>query len=75
MDGFANVIVHAGIEADLAILVEGIRRHGQNGNLGVSREGANRSRRLDTVQAGHLHIHQDQGVGVLLGQFECLQAS
>ncbi len=62
------MVVHAGIKAALAILVKGVGSHGQDRGVAVQRIGSDGFGGINTVQVRHLHIHQDQGVAILLGQ-------
>lgn len=67
-----NVVVHTCGETDLTVFVKGI---GEDGGLGIARERADVPRGINAIEIRHLHIHQDQGVPVLAGQFQRLLAA
>ena len=67
------MIVHAGIEAGLAVIAKGIGGHGQHGGVGVLGQAAQGTGGRQTVELRHLHVHQDQVVEVLPGQRQRLQ--
>jgi len=66
------VIVHAGVDASLTILVEGIGGHRQDRRLRVSRKRPDRHGGLNPVQVRHLNVHQYQGVAAPAGEFQRL---
>ena len=68
-DRLAEVAVHAGVEAALAVRVEGRRGQGddRHARASLARLGrAHEARRLEPVHAGHLQVHEDE-VGLELG--------
>jgi hypothetical protein len=68
-DRLRHVVVHPGREARLAILREGVRGHGDDPRAGLLRPFRDDPpRRIQAVELGHLHVHQDDVVR--LG-FEC----
>ena len=63
VDRLGDVIVHAGAQAGLAILVEGIGGHREDWRAGVAGQAADQAGGGEAVEHRHLHVHQDQVVG------------
>ena len=67
--------VHADGEGFLAVFVEGVGRHGDDGDSAAAiRQIADELRRLIAVHVGHLDVHED---GIIIARrvgFECLDA-
>jgi len=63
-----EVVVHAGREALLAILLHGAGGEGQDGDVTVRPHlgRADRTGRLEAVHLGHLTVHEDEIVGCAL---------
>src|SRR5690606_31251067 len=63
-DGFGKVVVHAGLQTALAIAVQRMGRHTDDGHVAAPApllfDGADRLRRLQPVHLGHRHIHQHE---------------
>lgn len=57
-DGFGNMSIHAGIEADLTIAGHGVSRHRDDGKAAAG--GTVGTSRLEAIHDRHLDIHQDQ---------------
>ena len=71
LNGFAQKIVHAGLEAQGAVARRDIRRHGDDGQMGQAPFGlqpAPAARGLMAPQHRHLHVHQDQVKGFTLAE-------
>ena len=64
IDGLGEVVAHACGEAKFAILVHGIRSHGDDGEMGEAGIGADGFGGGDAVHDGHLHVHEDDVVVV-----------
>ena len=62
VDRLRDVVVHAGGEAGVEVGLHRVRRHRDDRQLTRSRVGTQRPRRLQAVELGHLHVHQDGGV-------------
>ena len=58
VDRLGDVVVHAGVEAALALLHRGVRRHRDDRELREPRIRADLRRRLVAVHLGHLQVHQ-----------------
>ena len=60
LEGFRKVIIHAGINGDLSVLIEGIGCHGHDRDPRKLRifQGTYLLGRLIAVHDGHLHIHE-----------------
>ena len=71
IDGFREMVVHACSQAGIAVLVEGIDGHREDGQL-VADALANAPGRFESVQPGHLHVHQRQVIGGRHSQLHCL---
>ena len=70
-DGLAEVAVHAGLEAILAIGIHRVGGHGDDpGTPGAGEGFADAARGLEAVQFGHLDVHEDD---VVLLAFEGLE--
>ncbi len=61
-DGLGEEALEALLTAKGAVLLAGVGGQGDDRRRGVSRELADESGRFDTVQAGHLKIHENQVV-------------
>ena len=61
-DGFGEVVVHAGVEAAFAVAVHGVGGHGDDGELFPAVVGADGAGGFDTVEFGHLDVHEDEVV-------------
>ena len=59
------MVVHPGIEAGLAILGEGVGRHGDDRHRRPPGQGTDLPRGLQALGHRHLHVHQHQVVGGL----------
>src|SRR3546814_873137 len=60
VDGFGDVVVHAGGEAAVAVLFGGAGGHGDDGGVvDVAFEAADLGGGLEAVHAGHLDVHED----------------
>ncbi|MPN58357.1 hypothetical protein SDC9_206061 [bioreactor metagenome] len=68
IDGFGDVLVHAGIHALAAFLGHGMRGHGDDRQARQRRLGTNSPGGLQAIHSGHLQIHQDGIVGRLLAR-------
>ena len=55
---------HPGFQAGAPVIVEGIGGHGQHRRRFAPGQGMDGSRRLQPVHHRHLHIHQDQRIGM-----------
>ena len=64
LKGFAHVVVHTSGQTRFAVAGHGVGRHGHNGQLAQVQAIANGVRGLQTIQHGHLHVHQYQVVGL-----------
>ena len=62
VDRLRDVIVHPGGETRIELGLHRVRRHRDDRHRGEARIGAQRPRRGESVQLGHLHVHQDGGV-------------
>lgn len=60
VDGFGDVVVHAGSQATLAIVLEGKGRQGDDRCMRVFRFLPQQAHRIQAIQDWHLHIHQNQ---------------
>ena len=58
LEGLGHEVVHASIQAALAILRHHAGTHRDDGQLGRAMHASQRPRGLNTVQAGHLQVHQ-----------------
>ena len=67
-------VVHAGSGAGLAILFEGVGGHGQDRHVAAGGQGADGPGGLQAAHVGHLHVHEDQGVGLLARLFQGFHA-
>ena len=74
IDRLGDEVVHARRLAALAILVEGIGGHRQDGQRRAAGQRADGARRLQTVHARHLHIHEDQVVAAATRLLQRLKA-
>ena len=73
-DRLADVVVHAGGEAQLTVAGHGVRRHGGDPRTGRCRPaGTDPTRRLEPVELGHLDVHEHQVVGLRLERRDRLQ--
>ena len=71
-DGLGDVVVHSGREARFAILGQRVRRHGDDAGPLLRRPAlADPARGVETVELGHLHVHQHH---VVRPAFERLQS-
>mmetsp|Transcript_96387 Transcript_96387/g.267836 ORF Transcript_96387/g.267836 Transcript_96387/m.267836 type:complete len:597 (+) Transcript_96387:999-2789(+) len=66
------MVVHAGIQAALAFLVEGVRRHRQDGQLRALGQAADGTCGIQPVQDRHLNVHQHEGVVTVLDHVDRL---
>ena len=60
INGFGDVVVHAGRQAALPLLNRRVGGHGEDRQVGKPRVGANFRRGLVAVHLGHLEVHEDQ---------------
>ena len=73
-DRLADVVVHAGGEAQLAVTGHRVGRHGGDPRTGRRRPaGTDPTRRLEPVELGHLDVHQHQVVRARLERRDRLQ--
>ena len=68
-----NVVVHAGGQAGVAVLAEGVGGH-RDDRRGLAGAPTDRPCRGKTVEHGHLHVHQDQVVAPRRGEFDRARA-
>jgi len=73
VDGLGEVSLYALGETELTPLVAGTGCEGENGSVFVTGEAAEPACGFDTVQAGHLEVHEDEVVVVFGGKFEGLE--
>ena len=74
-DRLRHVVVHPGLEAGFAILEHRVGGHGDDARARSRRASARRSAGgLEPVQLGHLHVHEDDVVGLALEGLDRLQA-
>ena len=74
-DRFGHVLVHPGGEAGLAVLTHRIRRHRDDARAGLRRPAlADPPRGIETVQLGHLHVHEHDVVGLPVERRQHLEA-
>ena len=73
VDWFGDMVVHTGHFACLAVFIKGVGGHGQNGGAFVVGQVANGTCGNQAIHHRHLHIHQDEviGVGLRLAQSFC----
>ena len=65
VDGFGDVVVHAGIEAALAVALHGVGGHGDDDDAAIGRLGAaDLFGGLVAVHHRHLAIHKDEVVAI-----------
>ena len=70
---FADVAIHACVEAGLLVFAHGGRGHGKDDRLLYGWEGAaNHACRFQTIHLRHLYVHQDQIVWLALQRFDDL---
>ena len=62
IERFADVAIHAGVEAAFPVAGHGVRGHSDDGDVptGVLFAGANLHRRAQAIHRRHLHIHEDE---------------
>ena len=68
------MVVHAGIEATLAIIAEGVGGHGENGHVLPVGQLANGAGGFKAIHQRHLHVHQHGFVATLTGHVQGLLA-
>ena len=73
LDRLADVVVHAGGEAGLAVAVHRVGGHGDDARLTLEVL-ADPPGGLEAVHLGHLHVHEDDVVGVAADGLEGLEA-
>ena len=61
--GFADEIVHAGVEAACLVFGEGIRRHRDDRLCRTRGQGTDAAGGFEAVHARHLHVHQHEVIG------------
>nr|WP_230625960.1 hypothetical protein [Cupriavidus necator] len=64
VDRLGDMVAHAGGQAALAVLGQGVGGHRDHRQAGQARLGADAARGLEAVHARHLHVHQRQVVGL-----------
>jgi len=62
LDGFAEVVVHAGLEASVSVGRRGARREGHNNGLWKIGPAANGRGGLETTHQRHVEVHQNDVV-------------
>ena len=67
VDGLGDVVVHAGRQARVEVVLHGVGRHRDDRQVAEGRIGPQHSRRLQAVHLRHLHVHQDGGVAARVG--------
>ena len=72
IDRFGEVIVHAGVEAALAVFGGDARGQGDDGGLGLTLTCANGAGGFVSVHLGHVAVHEDD---VVVRSVEFLQAA
>ncbi len=65
LDGLGHIGIHTRLQATLAIAVHGVGGHGDNRQPVPARVQAHDSRGFQTVQHGHLNVHEDHIVGLI----------
>ena len=60
IEGLADVVVHAGIDAFLLFMHHGMRRHGNDRQFTAIVQQANRTGRGETIHDRHLNVHENQ---------------
>ena len=60
VDRLGDEIVHASVEAALPVVAHRVGGHGDHRQGDPRRHGADRYRRRNAVEHGHLHVHQHQ---------------
>ena len=74
-DRLGDVVIHPGGEAGLAVLGHRVRRHRDDARASLRRPAlADPARSIETVQLGHLHVHEHDVVGLPLERLQCLEA-
>ena len=75
-DRLGDVAVHPGLEALLAVALHGVGGQGDDGQMQAGRLflEADRLRRLEAAQFGHLHVHEDEVERLPLQRLERLEA-
>ena len=72
--GFADVVVHPGREARLALLEHGVCGHGDDAGPRLGRPTlTDPPGCVEPVELGHLHVHQDDVVGLPLERLQRLE--
>ena len=66
VEGFGEVVVHAGGEAAFAVAEEGIGGEGDDGRLGGA--GADGGSGGEAVHLRHLAVHENEVVGISFGE-------
>ena len=61
VEGFGEVVVHAGGEAAFAVAVKSVGGEGDDGGMGA--RAADGGGSFEAVHAGHLAVHKDKVVG------------
>src|SRR5215203_598702 len=74
VDRLRDVTIEAGLEEPLAVASHRLRRQREHGHPRVAVVSADPVQRLDAVNPGQLHVHQDQVGRVLRGQRDGLLA-
>ncbi len=54
-----HMVVHANVQAALALIFHGMGCHGQNGQTRKARQGSQPTGGLHAIHHGHLYVHQD----------------
>ena len=72
--GLADVVVHAGFQAALAVALHGVCRHRDDADAGGGGIRADAAGGFVTVELGHLAIHEDDVVGSGFEGFEHFEA-
>lgn len=67
MERLGQKIVHAGLQAAGLVVGKSVCGHRQNRRVAMPGQRANLPRRLEAVEIGHLHVHQDNRIGARAG--------
>lgn len=71
-NGFGEEAIHAGLQAEVAVIVEGMCGESKDGDVvaGGRFEGANHARGLEPIHNRHAQVHQHEIESVLLKEVQ-----